>query len=165
MVQEIATACGLAMTGGSRWLVPLRWEYGGCPGAYRGTVITVPYIDMPKLCEFHTPSVSQRPVERAQWSYFTTGLPERNASGGSPQKIPRFRRNEGFSIKIVRIPYAERILATGREVSARLTARRIYQARIGTGTAGRAVSARLTARTTFQSRVWLRAKPGTQSGS
>ena len=35
--------------------------------------------------------------------------------------------------------YAERKLATGRAVSARLIARRIYQARIGTGTAGRAV--------------------------
>ena len=57
----------------------------------------VPYIDMPKLCEFHTPSVSQRPVERAQWRYLTTGLPERNASGGSPQKIPRFFGNGGFS--------------------------------------------------------------------
>ena len=27
--------------------------------------------------EFHTPSVSQRPVERAQWCDSTTGLPER----------------------------------------------------------------------------------------
>ena len=35
--------------------------------------------------------------------------------------------------------YAEREPATGRAVSARLIARRIYQARIGTGTAGRAV--------------------------
>ena len=31
-------------------------------------------------------------------------------------KIPRFQRNGGFSIKSVRIPYAERILAIGREV-------------------------------------------------
>ena len=46
------------------------------------------------------------------------------------QKIPRFRRNGGFPIKIVRTQYAERKLATGRAVSARLTARKTHQARI-----------------------------------
>ena len=63
--------------------------------------------------EFHTPSVSQRTVERPQAA-----------------KIPRFRGTGGFRIKFVRpdtpgivvppsaverIPYAERILATSRE--------------------------------------------------
>ena len=54
--------------------------------------------------EFHTPSVSQRPVERAQWFHLTTGLPER--IGSRPCR------------------------ATGRAVSACLAARTTYQARI-----------------------------------
>ena len=36
------------------------------------------------LFRFNTPSVSQRPVERAQWSDLTSGLPERNGSGPCP---------------------------------------------------------------------------------
>ena len=32
----------------------------------------------------NTPGLHKRPVERAQWPYFTTGLSERSASGGSP---------------------------------------------------------------------------------
>ena len=52
---------------------------------------------------------------------------------------PPILRNRGIFIKICSSQYAERILATGRAVSARLTPRRIHQARIGTGTAGRAV--------------------------
>ena len=39
------------------------------------------------LYEFHTPSVSQRPVESAQWLYLTTGLPERIGSGPCPAFI------------------------------------------------------------------------------
>ena len=49
-----------------------------------------------------TPSVSQRPVEWAQWCYLTTGLPERIGPRPCREKIPRFRRNGGFSIQIVR---------------------------------------------------------------
>ena len=51
----------------------------------------------------------------------------------------KFLKKRGILNQKRSIQYAERILATGRAVSARLAARRIYQARIGTGTAGRAV--------------------------
>ena len=80
------------------------------------------------------------------WSRFAAGavvVPDHTAERSMPvpyigmQKIPRFRRIGGFPIKIARITYAERKLATGR-----------------------AVLARLTASTTYQSRVWLPALPG-----
>ena len=45
--------------------------------------------------EFHTPSVSQRPVERAQWCDSTTGLPERIVRGDSPPQNKRTTRGEG----------------------------------------------------------------------
>ena len=54
-------------------------------------------------------------------------------------KNPPFPEKRGILNQKRSIQYAERNLATGRAVSARLTARRIYQARIDTGTAGRAV--------------------------
>ena len=50
--------------------------------------------------EFLTPSGYWRPVERAQWCYSTTGLPERIVRGHWPQKIPRFRRTGGFLSKL-----------------------------------------------------------------
>ena len=37
--------------------------------------------------EFHTPSVSQRPVERAQWCDLTTGLPERIGTGTAGRAV------------------------------------------------------------------------------
>ena len=83
------------------------------------------------------------------------------------RKNPPFPEKRGISLKNCSSRYAERMLATGRAVSARLAARTIYQARIGTGTAGRAVSARLTARKTHQARICprrLAAKKSPDSG-
>ena len=66
--------------------------------------------------EFHTPSGYWRPIERAQWCYSTTGLPERIVRGHWPQKIPPDSEEPGDFYQNCSTQYAERKLATGREV-------------------------------------------------
>ena len=83
-------------------------------------------VIQPPACQNElAPGPAGRPVERGQWCHSTTGLPERIVSGDSPQKNPPIPKERRISIKNVRIPYAEREPATGRAVSARLTARKI----------------------------------------
>ena len=64
-------------------VVPLRRNAAVIAGVYRGTVNA-----RSLRSEFHTPSVSQRPIERARWCHSTTGLSERIVSGHWPQKSP-----------------------------------------------------------------------------
>ena len=117
-----------------------------------------------KFVRPNTPSVSQRPVERAQWPNSTTGLPERIARRGIPAaKNPPIPRNRGISYQNCPSQYAERILATGREVL--LDCRQARSTRHEFGSrhcraTGRAVSARLTARKTHQARACPPGHPG-----
>ena len=138
-------------------VVPLRRNAAVIDGAYCGTVITVPYgpnsirracasdqsrgpngVIQPPACQNelsaatgrkNPPFPEKRGISHQMCSsqYARAGLPP--SAAGTP----------GTAFPTVRISYAERKLATGRAVSARLMARAVYQARIGTGTAGRAV--------------------------
>ena len=144
--------------GGGRELVPFRRWCGGYPKSYRGTVITVPYTSISKRrtsrqlppslraakAAWQSASPAMRSIARPPSGRKENGLPRsltrpRNDGGG--RELVPFRRwcggyprsycgTPGTAFPTVRIPYAERMLATGRAVSARLSARTTHQARI-----------------------------------
>ena len=94
MVLEIATALsGLALT-----VVLVTWSLfaGVRQSSMACTAERHGGRSLPS--EFHTPSVSQRPVERAQWCHLTTGLPERIVSRPCREKQPCPETQAGLSL-------------------------------------------------------------------
>ena len=107
MVQEIATACGLAMTAvdggwslcaGSAAVVQKRTaeRHGGRSLHWYAKIVRIPYAEREPATSRVGPMVlfNHRPTR--------TKCQRRLAA-----KIPRFFGNGGFSIKIVGIPYEE----------------------------------------------------------